>query len=541
MHKHSRTVEAAPAQAPPPASSPSPSSPNPTTTSTAAAAMDIDTPPALSPLTVLSRLDLDGTRPVTDPKHYRLITLSNGLEALLVHDPRITQVSAEAAAAAAAAAAAGGKRGRKRREKEEEEGGSDEDDDESGSSGSSGSEGEEDSEGDDDDEDDDEASASSCELDASAASTTINGNGKGKAPALDALDTSLSLSTSSNFPSDSHEIESPRRKKRHPHHLYAPPHVGGHGEEEICLGGPEHDHPPHLAPTTDGDESGAAGAAAGAAAGSATGGGGGEDGGGVRLSAAAMAVGVGSFNDPEGVQGLAHYLEHMLFMGSEKYPDENNYDSFISSRGGYSNAMTECEYTVYHFEVPPASFSEILDIFAQFFISPLMRAEASARELEAIESEFNLSRGSDNTRCTQLICHTSHPSHPYSRFSWGNLSSLRDAPLAAGLDITEELRRFHQQHYTALKMKLVLLGMEDLDTLEQTVCQTFAGVRAPPSLPLSLSPSVLEGLPPPMDETNALGWLFRVVPVRDLHQLHVTWQLPSLLQQYRAKPWEYLG
>jgi hypothetical protein len=472
------------------------------------------------------------------------------MEALLVHDPRITPVSAEAAAAAAAAAAAGGTGGRKRGEEEgdDEEEGSDEDDEESGSSGSSGSEGEEDS------EDDDEASASSCELDASATSTSnTNGKGKGTAPGLDALDTSLSLSMSSTFPPDSHEVESPRRKKRHSHHLYAPPHVGGHGQDEVCLGGPEHDHPPHLAPTTEGGEGGAAAAAAT--------GGGGEDGGGVRLSAAAMAVGVGSFYDPEGVQGLAHYLEHMLFMGSEKYPDENAYDSFISSRGGNSNAMTECEYTVYHFEVPPASFTQTLDIFAQFFVSPLMRPEASARELEAIESEFNLSRGSDNTRCTQLMCHTSHPSHPYSRFSWGNFSSLRDAPLAAGLDIDEELRRFHQQHYTAPKMKLVLLGMEDLDTLEQTVCQTFAGVRVPSlppslppsveegllpagaqrSLPPSLPPSVLEGLPPPMDESNALGWLFRIVPVRDLHQLHVTWQLPSLLQQYRAKPWEYIG
>ena len=41
----------------------------------------------------------------------------------------------------------------------------------------------------------------------------------------------------------------------------------------------------------------------------------------------------------------------MLFMGSSKYPDENAYDAFMSGHGGYSNAMTECEYTIYHFEV----------------------------------------------------------------------------------------------------------------------------------------------------------------------------------------------
>ncbi len=40
-------------------------------------------------------------------------------------------------------------------------------------------------------------------------------------------------------------------------------------------------------------------------------------------------------------QGLSHYLEHMLFMGSEKYPDENEYDAFLTAHGGSSNAMTE--------------------------------------------------------------------------------------------------------------------------------------------------------------------------------------------------------
>lgn len=41
------------------------------------------------------------------------------------------------------------------------------------------------------------------------------------------------------------------------------------------------------------------------------------------------------------LQGLSHYLEHMLFMGSEKYPDENEYDSFLAKHGGSSNAFTE--------------------------------------------------------------------------------------------------------------------------------------------------------------------------------------------------------
>ena len=61
-------------------------------------------------------------------------------------------------------------------------------------------------------------------------------------------------------------------------------------------------------------------------------------------------------------KGLAHYLEHMLFMGSTKYPDENEYDSFISQRGGSSNAFTECEYTLYYFDVLPQHMEKVTEL-----------------------------------------------------------------------------------------------------------------------------------------------------------------------------------
>ena len=66
------------------------------------------------------------------------------------------------------------------------------------------------------------------------------------------------------------------------------------------------------------------------------------------LCAVAMAVGTGSFDEEkEDPHGLAHLLEHMLFMGSTKFPIENTYDEHISKHGGFSNAFTETEHTVY--------------------------------------------------------------------------------------------------------------------------------------------------------------------------------------------------
>ena len=66
-------------------------------------------------------------------------------------------------------------------------------------------------------------------------------------------------------------------------------------------------------------------------------------------SCAALDVHVGDALDPKPLYGLAHFLEHMLFMGSEKYPAENEYSEFITNNGGYSNAWTSLTDTNYHF------------------------------------------------------------------------------------------------------------------------------------------------------------------------------------------------
>jgi len=104
-------------------------------------------------------------------------------------------------------------------------------------------------------------------------------------------------------------------------------------------------------------------------------------------SAASMVVHVGSLKDPVEYQGIAHFLEHMLFMGSEKYPDQAEYTKFVGANGGWTNAYTSLKVTNYHFETSKESFYEALDMFAQFYISPLMKDECVDKEKNAVNSE----------------------------------------------------------------------------------------------------------------------------------------------------------
>ena len=79
---------------------------------------------------------------------------------------------------------------------------------------------------------------------------------------------------------------------------------------------------------------------------------------GLKRSAASLRIEVGSYSDPEELQGLAHFLEHMVFMGSKKYPSENEFTKFIDDHDGSYNAYTDDEFTNFHFAIPRKNFAK---------------------------------------------------------------------------------------------------------------------------------------------------------------------------------------
>lgn len=252
----------------------------------------------------------------------------------------------------------------------------------------------------------------------------------------------------------------------------------------------------------------------------------------VKKAAAALSVGVGSFSDPWDLQGLSHFLEHMLFMGSEKHPDENDYDAFLTAHGGSSNAMTEAEATTFYFDVNPESLHDALDRFAQFFTSPLIKKDAMEREVEAVNNEFKGVLQSDACRLQQLKCYTAQENHPFRKFSWGNKKSLMDDPMQAGLDARVRLLDHYRSKYSAERMNLVILGSDTLDLMQLWAEQLFGAVPSGHG-----PPPTFEGAGFPFKG----GRLYVLPSVRDEHKLQITFQLPCLNKLYRKKADEYLS
>ncbi|PAA89419.1 hypothetical protein BOX15_Mlig019571g1, partial [Macrostomum lignano] len=247
-------------------------------------------------------------------------------------------------------------------------------------------------------------------------------------------------------------------------------------------------------------------------------------------SAATACVRTGALRDPRSLQGLAHFCEHMLFLGTARYPDENSFLRFINEHGGVRNAVTSAEFTRYYFDIAPEHLPEALDRLGQFFTEPLFTESATVREVNAVHSEHAKNIPIDARRLLRLDHHLANPQHDYSKYSTGCLETLLpDASKAA--ELRQRLLQFHSENYSANLTAVAVLGRESLDQLQQLIVAAFSGV-ANKQLPMPSWESH------PYDGTDC-GVEVQMVPLRDIQKLEVVFPMKDYTEQFSSQPAHY--
>jgi insulysin len=247
-------------------------------------------------------------------------------------------------------------------------------------------------------------------------------------------------------------------------------------------------------------------------------------------AAASLAVNVGSGDDPQGRQGLAHFLEHMLFLGTEPFPDSGEYQDFISKHGGTHNAFTAHDVTNYFFEIDNNDLAGALDRFAPFFISPTFDANYVEREKNAVNAEYTSKSKEDGRRIFSAEKQAMNPEHPYAQFATGSLATLEDRPDSL---IRDELITFYQQHYSANEMSFALIGNYDLDTLEQWTKEKFSAIPKREVVAKAKRPSLYLQDQLPLD--------LQIEPIKELRQLKLAFPMPESLSLYQYKPLQIIN
>jgi len=247
-------------------------------------------------------------------------------------------------------------------------------------------------------------------------------------------------------------------------------------------------------------------------------------------AAASVDVNAGSNSDPVEFAGLAHFLEHMLFLGTTKFPEAGAYQEYIAGHGGEHNAYTSYENTNYFFDIDAEFLEPALDRFSQFFIAPLFTADYVDRERNAVNSEYQSGLQDDGRRGYSVLKEILNPAHPLTKFSVGSLDTLQDHD---GASLRDALLAHYDRYYSANLMTVSIFGAQSLDQLEQLAQKYFVQVdNRQRTIPTTTEPLFVPGSLPAMLE---------IEPVRDSRSLTYTFPIPVVQQFYKSKPLNYLG
>ena len=185
-------------------------------------------------------------------------------------------------------------------------------------------------------------------------------------------------------------------------------------------------------------------------------------------------VGVGSRYEAESAGGISHFLEHMLFRGTEDYPKSFCLEAAFEAIGGAVNASTDAEATCYHTRFHPDRLDPCAQLFASLLRRPLLQGIEVERRIimeEALEdyNEQGVEINPDNLTSRLLW-----PGHPLSQPTIGTRASLAAMDVAA-------LQHHHQTFYTPHNTVIAIAGAIEHTAAQRAVAAAFADWAGKPA------------------------------------------------------------
>lgn len=247
-------------------------------------------------------------------------------------------------------------------------------------------------------------------------------------------------------------------------------------------------------------------------------------------SLAALAIPVGSLEDPDTQLGLAHYTEHMLLMGSKKYPNPEGLSEFLKKHGGSHNGSTASYRTAFYLEVENDALEPAVDRLADAIAEPLLDPTNADRERNAVNAELTMARSRDGMRMAQVRAETLNPAHPGSRFSGGNLDTLKDK---LNSKLHDALTGFYQRYYSANLMVAVIYSNKPLPELARMASDTFGKIgNHNAEVPAITVPTLTDA---------QKGVIIHYVPAQPRKQLRIEFAIDNNSAAFRSKTDTYIS
>ncbi len=178
---------------------------------------------------------------------------------------------------------------------------------------------------------------------------------------------------------------------------------------------------------------------------------------------------VGSAVEPDEINGMAHFLEHMVFKGTPRIKS-GEFEKLIEERGAVTNAATSHDYTHYYITTAPKDFAQLAPLQLDVVINPSIPDDAFERERLVVLEEIRRSEDNPSRRTFRRAMETAFERLPYRRQVLGPTSVIEQVK-------PQQMRDFHAQWYQPSSTVAVAVGNLPVDNLIEIVAESFTKLK----------------------------------------------------------------
>ena len=166
-------------------------------------------------------------------------------------------------------------------------------------------------------------------------------------------------------------------------------------------------------------------------------------------------INTGSINEDDKTTGISHFLEHLFFKGTQKYPT-GEMDKILDSKGATVNAATSKDYTHYYIQIPSKDFDLALNLHSDMLMNPLIPRKELERERPVVLEEISKNKDSASRRAFDNLYEIiySKSNHPYKRGVIGTSDVIENVT-------REEILNYYNKFYTPDAYTTVIVGDVD--------------------------------------------------------------------------------
>lgn len=190
---------------------------------------------------------------------------------------------------------------------------------------------------------------------------------------------------------------------------------------------------------------------------------------------------VGSSVEPDTINGMAHFLEHMMFKGTPNLKP-GDFDRLVEQRGGMMNAATSQDYTHYYITTAPKNFTELAPLQLELVTNPSLPEDEFRREKKVVLEEIRRSEDNTMRRTYARAMETCFQSLPYRRQVLGSAEVVSEVT-------PEQMREFHRQWYHPQNMTVSVVGNLPVEMLVNTITEAWEKIAPQCYSPLPTSVS----------------------------------------------------